>query len=316
MHGETAHRLVRFVTEAGGCLRTADLPAHPPQWARALAGRFRDLEIRAAPGPCGDVALLEGLHLLDEYPAFGGPLDPDYVHVSIETAKLVAADRARFLGAAERPDPTTLLAPAYITGLRRRVGARAATGAFAGRGPEDTITMAVVDDGGNAVHLMQTVGNLFGIGAVAAGTGLFLNSSLYFAYTAEVRPGAPVEQNPCTMMSFAADGSLRFVIGTPGGKTRVETVRQMLVNVVDFGMDLQAAVDEGRFLAGHDGAIEIEADLGPLPPALEAELLGRGHRIRAVGDRFGTGQTVAIDPGTGERLAAADWRIEAAAGAA
>ena len=313
--GQTAEGLVRFVADAGGALCTADLVAHPPRWAPALTGRFRDLEIRTAPGPCGDVALVEALHLLDGFGPFEGPLDPDYVHVSVETAKLVAADRARYLGTPDRPAPATLLSPARVERLRRRIGPRASTGSFAGRGPEDTITLAVVDGAGSAVHLMQTVGNLFGTGAVAAGTGLFLNSSLYFAYTAEVRPGEPIEQNPCTMMAFDAAGSLRLAIGTPGGKTRVETVRQMLVDVVDFGMDLQAAVDEGRFLAGHDGAVEIEAELGPLPPALEADLTARGHRVRAVGERFGTGQAVAIDPTTHERLAAADWRLEASAAA-
>jgi gamma-glutamyltranspeptidase / glutathione hydrolase len=312
VHGRTADALVAFVSAAGGCLATPDLAAHP-RWAPALAGSYRDLEIRAAPGSFGDISFLQGLHLLDEFGPFGGPLDPDYLHVSVETAKLVALDRARHLGGPNPANTADLLSTAHLARLRRRIGPRAAPTRSPGRGPEDTITLAAVDGAGNAVHLMQTVGNLFGVGALAHGTGMFLNSSLYFAYAAGVRPGHPIEQNPCTMMAFDRSGALRIVVGTPGGKTRVETVRQMLVNVVDFGMDLQAAVDEGRFLTGPDGVIELEADVGPLPAAVEADLVARGHRVRLVDDRFGTGQAVAVDPVTNERLAAADWRLEATA---
>jgi gamma-glutamyltranspeptidase len=87
----------------------------------------------------------------------------------------------------------------------------------------------------------------------------------------------------------------------------------MLIDVVDFGMDLQAAVDEGRFVTAPDGTIELEADVGPLPAAVEADLVARGHRVRLVDDHFGTGQAVGVDPVTGERLAAADWRLESSA---
>lgn len=319
--GQTADALIAFYRRGGGVLSGEDLTECRPTWHEPLVGSFRGHAVYAAPPPYGDLTFLAGLALLDEYGPFGSPDDPGYVHVSVETAKLIAAERVRYLGAGVDPVEVAaaLLSPGHLAGLREQVGSRAAPRTAASRQPEDTITLAVVDGEGNAVHLMQTVGCLFGTGAIADDTGVFTNSSMYFAYVGgqganRIVPGAPVEQNPCVAMVFDPAGRLRLVAGSPGGKTRVETVRQMIVNVLDYGMNIQQAVDAPRFLTAGDGlTVDFESRYGPVPGQLRAALESRGHVVREVGETFGTGQAVAIDLGSGTRAGAADWRLESVA---
>jgi gamma-glutamyltranspeptidase/glutathione hydrolase len=318
--GATAASMIRFYQDHGGAMTLDDLAADRPRWYEPLTSRYRSFTVRAAPGPLGDLSFVAGLNILDTFPPFAGPHDPGYVHASVESAKLVSGERARYLGAdADAATLGRLLSAEHIGDLAGRIGPVASVGYGVGRGPEDTITLAVVDGMGNAVHLMQTVGNFFGTGAIAGDTGFFANSSMYFVYVDgsganRIIPGGKVEQNPCVAMLFDPDGELRLIVGSPGGKTRVETVRQMVVNVVDFGMNLQQAVDNPRFLCSADGiTIDFEERYGQVDPALRAELERRGHRLRLAPETFGTGQAVAIDRLQASRLGAADWRQEAVA---
>ena len=290
--GDSGRAIVELHRSGGGALGGGDLDENRPTWHPALTAGYRDLVVHAAPAPLGDVSFLSGIQLLDAFPPFSGPLDPDYVHTSIESAKLVASDRARFLGdGVDAAIVERLLGARHLDELRSRISPQARAGRTSGRVAEDTITLATVDERGNAVHLMQTVGTLFGTGAVAAGTGVLLNSSLYFAFARgaeanRIVPGGHLEQNPCIAVVLDAAGRLRLVAGSPGGRTRVETVRQLLANVVDFGMNVQQAVDAGRFLNSPDGtSVDFEARYGRrvhltsefLEPVLTA-LLGRVHR--------------------------------------
>jgi gamma-glutamyltranspeptidase / glutathione hydrolase len=318
--GRTARAIVELYEAHGGALRAADLEQVRPVWGPALVTRFRDHMVHAAPAPFGDVAFVSGLQILDGFGPFAGPLDPVYVHVSIESAKLVHADRQYRLGPDVDPAAVArLISPAYTRSQQARVGARSGPAAVSGPPHEDTITLATVDDAGNAAHLMQTVGTFFGTGAVAPGTGVLMNSSLYFAYVNpaaanRVVPGQPIEQNPCLAMVFDGAGQLRLVAGSPGGRARVETVRQLIVNVLEFGMNVQQAVDAGRFLASLDGAsIDFEARYGEVDPGLRQELEDRGHVVLVKEEAFGSGQAIFIDPTTGARMAGADWRRESVA---
>jgi gamma-glutamyltranspeptidase/glutathione hydrolase len=318
--GATARALADFYHANGGALGRDDLADYVPTWHAPLSATFRGYTIQAAPAPCGDLSFVQGMKLLETYAPFVDFLDPDYVHVSIESAKLVQRDRARWVG--DRASPATLarlLEPTYIAELHARIGVRARTGEPDPPSPDHTITLAVADDEGNAVHLMQTVGVPFGTGAVAGDTGIVTNSSLYFAHVDPTRPngivpGRRLEQNPCVIMLFDDARRLRLAVGSPGGKTRVETVRQMVANVVDFGMTIQQAVDAPRFLSAPDGrAVELEPGIAARRPDLAAALAARGHVTRPPARRLGSGQGIAIDGATGLRSGGADWRQEAAA---
>jgi gamma-glutamyltranspeptidase/glutathione hydrolase len=318
VEGRTGRAILDLYRDHGGALRERDLREVRPTWHPPLVSRFRDHVVHATPTAFGDVAFVCGLELLDGFSGFAGPLDPHYVHLSIESAKLVSADRARYLGAGA--DGTTLarvLSPEHRARQRSAITDRAGAPQISGAPHEDTITLTTVDGAGNAVHLMQTVGTFFGTGAVVPGTGVLMNSSLYFAYAGaanRIVPGLPIEQNPCLAMVFDGDGRLRLVAGSPGGKARVETVRQLIVNVLDFGMNVQQAVDTGRFLVSPDGAsVDFEARYGDVDPGLRQALEARGHVVLVKEEAFGSGQAIAIDPATGALMAGADWRRESVA---
>ncbi|MEO5901554.1 MAG: gamma-glutamyltransferase, partial [Ilumatobacteraceae bacterium] len=277
--GDTGQAIAGFFGANGGAISAADLTVYRPSWHPALTTSYRGRVVHATGGPLGDVSFASGLQVLDALAPSSGPSDPDYVDASLRSADLIGADRRRFLGpgvgAAELdrllgPEHTRALVEQMTSRSRRsNVGVAGPAGAPA-RDVEDTITLAVVDDDGNAVHLMQTVGTLFGTAAVIGNTGFFANSSLYFAYLGidganRIVPGEGVEQNPCLATVCDVDGNVELVIGSPGGKTRVETVRQMLANVVDFGFNVQQAVDAPRFLlAPDDGSVQFERLYGPV----------------------------------------------------
>ena len=264
--GPIGRRLTQFYRSNGGTLSERDLASYRPRWHASLSGSFRGYTIKAAPAPLGDLSFLQGLAILDQFLPFSSITDPDYIHVSVESAKLVRVDRDRWLGDEADPDGISarLLDPDYIRAQAAAIGSKATPSPPRLPGPPHTITLVVVDAHGNAVHLMQTIGIPFGTAAVADDTGIFTNGSMYFAHADSrmpngVAPGRRLEQNPAIMMAFDSHDRLALICGSPGGKTRVETVRQMLVNVVDFGMNIQQAVEAPRFLASPNGStIELE----------------------------------------------------------
>lgn len=318
--GDIGRSLVRFYRDNGGVLSEEDLAEYRPRWHRPLSHAFRDYTVRAAPAPLGDLSFLQGLAYLDAFKPFQSMLDPDYVHVGLESAKLVRRDRDRWLGDAADPEQIAkLLDPDYIRAQAATIGEQARRIAPSRPAPPHTITLVTVDAAGNAVHLMQTIGMPFGTGAMAGETGIVTNGSMYFAHAHPdmpngIVPGRRLEHNPVVMMAFDRNDRLKLICGSPGGKTRVETVRQMLVNAIDFGMNLQQAVDAPRFIAASDGiTAEFEQQFATGAPLLLEKLRQRGHAIVTTDRRFGSGQAVMLDTSTGAIHAAADWREEAVA---
>jgi gamma-glutamyltranspeptidase / glutathione hydrolase len=318
--GRTARALLDLHRRHGGALSGADLAVYTPSWHPPLVTTYRGHIVHAAPPPLGDVSFVSGLQLLEAFPAFDGPSDPNYIAASVQSARLVNAERRRYLG--PRTDKAVierLLGPQHVSELRAQISSRA-SGTFPSASADGhTITLAVVDKDGNAANIMQTVGTFFGTGAVAPGTGALVNSCLYFAYVGgdganRVVPGHGIEQNPCLATVFDHRGELELVLGSPGGRTRVETVRQMLVNFVDFGMNVQEAVDARRFLGAPDGSgVDFEQRYGPVDRELRATLESDGYRVRLVDEAFCSGQAIAVDLASRTRMAAADWRRESVA---
>ena len=138
-------------------------PVWPPLGYRRSSATFRGRTVLATPGPLGDAAFLLGLELLDEFPPFASPIDPDYVDLSVASARLMAAERAERLGPGADSAGQQTASSAQPTWHRCARSSRLALPprAYAGGSPEDTITLAVVDAQGNAAHLMQTVGTYF-----------------------------------------------------------------------------------------------------------------------------------------------------------
>ncbi|MDA2933082.1 gamma-glutamyltransferase [Acidobacteria bacterium AH-259-D05] len=319
---QVAHQLVDFFQRRDGTLSAADLADYKPTWLEPIKGAYRGYTVYGAPPPASDAVFFEALNILSLFSRENWqPGSVDYVHAGLEASKLGRSDRLHYFGDPDFVSPVPiqrLLSLEYARQQKRRIQTEQA---FPGDPlPEisdsHTIQLCVIDRWGNAVNLLQTVGMSFGNAAVADQTGIVLNSMLYFSPLDSKNPNAiaprrRIEMNPLTIMVFDEDEKLFLMLGSPGGKTIIQTVRQMLINVIDFGMNLQQAIDAPRFLIRPDGiTAAIEIPLLEINPDLKKELEGLGHRVVLVPPSLGSGQGILVDPISGTRMGGSDFRTE------
>lgn len=313
--GELAQALVKDVEKKGGIIGAEDLAAFRVRWLTPVTGSYRGYEIVSMPPPSsGGAAVIETLNILEGYDLKALGFDsPQTAHLLIEAMKRSFADRAAFMGdpAFVQAPLDTLLSKQYAEALREEIDPDKATPGkdvvpgggiiapppdfekSAGREGRDTTHLSVVDASGGAVSLTQTVNTVFGSGVVACGTGVLLNNEMDdFA----AMPGAPNAfgliqgeanaiapgKTPLSSMSptmVFKDGRLFLVIGSPGGPRIITTVIQAIVNVIDFGMDVAAAVSAPRL---HQQWLpdRVYAERGRLSARARALLSRRGHTIK------------------------------------
>jgi gamma-glutamyltranspeptidase/glutathione hydrolase len=268
--GPVAEKLAAAVREAGGIMTVDDLKSYQPVVRAPVRGSYRGFEIISMPPPSsGGVVLLETLNILEGFPI------PDMkqgtaasLHVMIEALKRAYADRARYLG-----DPdfisapvATLMSKQYAARQRASIDLDRATpwtdalSATPPREGSNTTHFSVVDSRGNAVSNTYTLNFPYGVGLIADGTGVLLNNELD-DFTA-----APGASNAFGLVGFEAnlpgpgkrplssmsptivlkDGKPVLVTGSPGGSRIISTVLQVIVNVLDYHMDVAAAVAAPR----------------------------------------------------------------------
>ncbi len=267
--GETAERLVAEAARHGGLITRDDLRDYRVAVRQPLVFRFRDFEIVAMPLPGGGVVLAEILQILEPYALARLP-EPAYLQLLAEAMRLAFADRASRMGDPDHvPDPTAeLLAPAHINRLRQLIkpgvalDSRFFLPAVMAPQPESTETthLSVVDAAGHAVSLTYTLNDNFGCGAVVAGLGFLLNNEMDDFAAAPGRPNtfrliqgeanaiAPGKRPLSSMTPVVArhGGRPVLVLGSPGGPTIATAVTQVLLNVLEFGLDLDAAMQRSR----------------------------------------------------------------------
>jgi gamma-glutamyltranspeptidase / glutathione hydrolase len=268
--GPVADSLVRGIRDAGGIMTSEDLKAYQPVIRAPVRGSYRGYDIVSMPLPSsGGVVLLETLNILEGFPMHD--LQQGSVaslHVMIEAMKRGYADRARYLGDPAFVDApiATLIAKDYAAKQRAGIDPDHATpwtdalSATPPREGSNTTHFVVVDSAGNAVSNTYTLNFSYGVGMVADGTGVLLNNELD-DFTAA--PGAPnayglvgFEANlpgpgkrPLSSMSptiVLKDGRPVLVTGSPGGSRIISTVLQVIVNVLDYDMDVASAVAAPR----------------------------------------------------------------------
>jgi gamma-glutamyltranspeptidase/glutathione hydrolase len=180
------------------------------------------------------------------------------------------------------------------------------------RMPQSTTHFDVVDAAGNAVCVTQSLGAGFGSGVVIGDTGLALNN---LAYWMDLDPESPnalaphrqMEQ-PMSPAQVWKDGRLFMVIGTPGSFGIMETTPQMMMNVLDHGFSIQAAIEAPRFRTANGTELPME---GRVPAEVRAQLERWGHQVEAMEDWtmfFGGGQGIMVDPDSGALMGGADPR--------
>jgi len=328
--GPIAKAIARAVGEAGGWLSEADLASFKVEWREPLRIAYRGAELFSVPPPFSAFQMLETFNILEGYDVAGwGHNSADYLHHLIEAIKLGSADRLAYAYSGETPIKG-LLSKAYAASQRARIDpARAAVSEgerhsgekLAGQiveghpakfDDEQTTHFACADADGTVVSVTQTLGVPFGSGFAVPGTGLVLNNILKWmdldpASPNVVRPG----RKAGTMMSptqVFKDGAFAFSVGTPGSYGILQTQPQMLLNLLEFGFNIQEAIEQPRVRVYRDRLVDSEARI---PESTREELAKRGHVINALDDWswvVGGGQGIARDPESGAWMAGADPR--------
>jgi gamma-glutamyltranspeptidase/glutathione hydrolase len=268
--GPVAAQLVNAIRDAGGIMTTDDLGSYEPIVRAPVRGSYRGYDIVSMPQPSsGGVVLLETLNILEGFPMHDMTQgSAASLHVMIEAMKRAYADRARYLGdpAYVNAPIATLIAKNYAEKQRLSIDLNRATpwtdalSALPPREGSNTTHFSVVDSHGNAVSNTYTLNFSYGVGLVAEGTGVLLNNELD-DFTA-----APGASNVYGLVGFEAnlpgpgkrplssmaptivlkDGKPALVTGSPGGSRIISTVLQVIVNVLDYRMDVAAAVAAPR----------------------------------------------------------------------
>jgi gamma-glutamyltranspeptidase/glutathione hydrolase len=270
--GETARRLIAGVQKEGGVLTAEDLRQYKPAIRTPLRGTYRGHEIITMPPPSsGGVALLEMLNMLEPYDLKSmGWHSSQQVHAMVEVMRRAYADRAQFLGDSDfvKVPVAGLISRKYAEARRKDIDPAKATeskGVVGGdpmpyESPETT-HFTVVDGDGAVVANTYTLNESYGAAATVPGLGFLLNDEMddftskpgvpnaYGLIQGDANAIAP-RKKPLSSMTptiVLRDGKLWFATGSPGGSTIINTVLQVVVNVIDYGMNLQQAVDAPRF---------------------------------------------------------------------
>jgi gamma-glutamyltranspeptidase/glutathione hydrolase len=315
--GELGRAVVAAVQAAGGLLTMQDLEAHRSEWVEPITTTYRGFTIVEMPPPTQGVALLEQLNILEGYDlAALGPGSPALIHLQVEAVKQAFADRDRWVTDPSRATVPTrgLISKSYAAALRARIDSERAGLATPGDpSAHDTTYFAVVDRDGNGVSFINSLRNPFGSGLVAGDTGILLQNraqdfSLDPTHVNCLEPGKRTMHTLNPVMVLQGD-RLYMVGGSSGAHQQTQAFGQLLVNHLDFGMDVQAAIDQPRW-ARVGEALHLESRVSV---ATREALAAKGHRVVTDGTQFGGCHAVVIDPVSGMRLGGAESRMDSAA---
>lgn len=320
--GGLAERLAAGIARSGGSIRGDDLAAHRTEVRDPLAVTYRGMTVYGQPPPSQGHILLEELAIADGIDlAAMGWLSADLVHTMVETKKLAFADRDAFAGDPRVVDfdARRLFDPDFVAHRRRQIRGSAAERAEAGEltaMPAHTTYLAVADRDGNCVSLIESVFSVFGSATIVPGTGILLNDrlrgfSLHERSPNVLAPGKRPVHTLNAVMAFEGRAP-RIVYGTPGTHAQVQTNFQLASAFVDFGMDVQDAIEAPRWFHETGRTLRMEARF---PEEVRRALGGKGHEIEVLpdwDDVTGGAQAIAVGE-NGVFAAGADPRREGTA---
>jgi len=342
-HGAMARELAAAIQKGGGLITAADLAQYEVKEREPIRGTYRGYDIISAPPPSsGGVALTEILNILEGYDlAKLGSRSAAAIHLAAEAFRRAFYDRAEFMG---DPDFSKIPVPQlidkrYAEAWRESIDLNHASVSkdlkrpanfnelervarhrpIAVREPDNTTHYSVVDTEGNAVAVTTTLNDSFGSRVTAEGLGFLLNDEMDdFASKQGVPNAYGLIQGPANTIGpgkrplsamtptiVLKNGKLFLVLGSPGGPTIITTVANILIGVVDFGLDIQEAVNAPRF--HHQWLPDAIAVEDRLSPDTMNVLRSKGHKLN-VAHFWGDGECIMVDPKTSERLGASDGR--------
>ena len=299
--GELARRIVDASSSMDGIFTLDDFSGYEARWTDPIHAGYRDFEVYTVPPNTSGFQVLQTLKLMERFQRREITFQhPDTLHLLMEAVKLSMTDRVRYAG---DPDHTHipvkgLLSDEYARKQRRRIDRKSpsslpgeryvsepAEGSlFPGDAEEFeggmTTHFAVADGNGNVVTITQTLGGAFGSAVAVPETGIFLNNMAFYF---DIEEGSPNRIGPGKRVDFIVaptqtflDGRFFLSMGTPGGYGIHQTTTQLLLNVLDFDMNVQQAIEAPRFRCYPGRVVEMEERF---PLHVRRELVARGHEV-------------------------------------
>ncbi len=336
--GALAQRLVEGAQQLGGQFTEDDFASYDAEWREPISIGYRGYEIFSAPPNSTGFQLLETLKLMEGFE--GADLifqHPETLHLYIESVKLAVADRIEWGGDPDyvRAPIDALLSDGYAAQQRKRIDREAAAAVsgeqFSSMAPSGSIKagspdafdggmtthFAVADNDGNVVSVTQTLGGGFGSAVAPGGTGLFLNN---MAHWFDLEEGAPNRLEGGKRVDFCVaptqtfrDGKFFASLGTPGSWGILQTTPQFVMNALDFGMNVQEAIEAPRLRVFEERRVVMEERF---PAPVRAALARKGHDIE-LAEPFSTivggAQGIMADQESGTLQGGADPRRDGAA---
>jgi gamma-glutamyltranspeptidase/glutathione hydrolase len=324
--GDIARAVAAFYRRHGGILDYEDLAGYEASWVEPISTDYRGYRVYTQPPNSSGIAVLMQLNLLEGYDldamAHNGA---DYLHLLGEVQRVAIADRNRYVADPEFVSvPVERLLSKQFAAERRKLIVPGRTlpsvpAPQAGPAGENSNTthLTAADGEGNMVCLTQTLGSWYGSGVVAADTGVLFSNQLRHLHTepdspSKLGPGRRPRSNQSPLIVLK-DGRPVLALGTPGRDGIWQRLPQVLVNLLDFGMDVQQAVASPRMIYG--GYQETGTEVPPvfevedrIPEATVAELRARGYRLEVIPSDEGSVNGVWRDPASGILLGGADPR--------
>lgn len=270
--GKTAELIISEMKRLNGIITQKDLDSYKPVWRKPIVQSYKNFQIIGMPPPSsGGIALAQLMGMVQKYPLrkWGASSDST-VQLMIESERRVFADRAQWLG-----DPDFVQVPigplldstyiknriSSINFAKATLSSEISAGQFAGYESPETTHYSIVDAAGNAVSITTTLNNSFGSKVFVGGAGFLLNDemddfsakagapNLYGLVGSKANEIQPKKRmlSSMTPTIITENGQLKMVVGTPGGSTIITSVFQVVINVLEFGMNMQQAVEYPRF---------------------------------------------------------------------
>jgi gamma-glutamyltranspeptidase/glutathione hydrolase len=304
--GELGLAIDKEMRKTGGFLSLDDLKNNRAEWWEAVGIHYRGHKVVASPLPNNAWNGLLRLGIMSRFDLEKmGHNSPAYLHTFAEATKLAYAARLKYAGDRDAPPPfERLLTEKYWDAEAAKIKPNKATplqmpnappAKERGENEEYTTHFVIADSHGNVITSTQTLGMLFGSKVMPPGTGIWLNNSMQYC-TFEPK-GNPLDAiagrrklaGYCPMMVLR-DGKPWIAIGSPGGHTIVQTVPQIVMNVVDFRMDVQQAIAAPRLSFIEPDVTAVDDGL---PESVRKELIKLGHNVRV--QRLGNAHGVAVE---------------------
>ena len=319
--GEIAGKILESMKRHGGTMTAEDLAEYSSEWVEPISTTYRDWTVYELPPNGQGLAALEMLNIMEKFPlgqkdwGFGSA---KVLHAMIEAKKLAYTDLAKYIGdpRGQKLPVATLLSKEWAAERAKLIDpdkANCEVTAGALPGGSDTTYLSVVDREGNMVSLIQSNYSGFGSGIVAVGTGFVLhNRGGLFS----LEPGSPnalaghKRPRHTIIPGFAQKGETRMAFGIMGGWNQSQAHAQLIANIVDFKMNIQAALEAPRFTKYTFSGCDVMME-NRIAGNVRNELTSKGHVIEVLGmfsSAVGGGQVVLRDFAAGVNYGASDPR--------